>query len=198
MLVDIQKSGTETDYDESNNFTEFAGSTIYGYGLKSKKNIKKKVKLINFCIKISIMTSMVSLITITILLAFFNNNNTCELNQFKEHKPYFLKNTNPTTYSDDDTESELNVYRSCKGIVYSGYCYTFNSEPKSFNDAYDDCEKKNSELPSNNLMNDWISDYLDGTWGEDGNVLFKEKNQELEAIDISDEMRSYYCVRSFF
>ncbi|WVM36519.1 EEV glycoprotein [Sheeppox virus] len=196
MLVDVPRSGTETDYDESNNFTAFTGSTIYGYGLKSKKNIKKKVKLINFCIKISIMTSMVSLITITIILAFFNN--TCELNQFNEQKQYFLKNPNPTTYSDDDTESELNVYRSCKGIVYSGHCYTFNSEPKSFNDAYDDCEKKNSELPSNNLMNDWISDYLDGTWGEDGNVLFKEKNQELEAIDISDEMRSYYCVRSFF
>ncbi|ABQ43598.1 EEV glycoprotein [Tanapox virus] len=179
--VNLDIEGDKLNSNENTN--AFTGSTIYGSKLKKGKNTKsKKNKFFGLCIRISIIISILSLMAITITLSLQVNKykSMVELNKDLNDASVYLSNA------------------ECRGLVYGNNCFIFNSEPKTFDEALRDCNTKNYFLPPTNIMNSWLSDYLEDTWSEEGTSLLKSNIEfNSDDIDISTEMRKYFCVKSF-
>ncbi|AMB18121.1 m121R [Myxoma virus] len=168
------------DADESKDEeAAFIGSTIYGKKLK-KKHLLKKVRCIVILLRVSIVTSIVSLMAIAAMLALQCSN--CEV---------------ITTSARISTYSSIAHYEAstCKGIVFDASCYMFHKEHKTFYEAGADCANQSAVLPFKTPKEHWMWDYLEGTWGVDGYGIVD--SVDLRTYDVSTEMRKYFCVKSF-
>ena len=185
MSVEVNMENVKSE----DNTTSFSGSTIYGNKLKKKTN-KYKSRCLAIGLRIAIITSLLSLIGIATTLALQYN----KCKSVIEHNEQSYNNQDNIT--PDANYNIVKLYKGCQGIVYEYYCLRLVYEPLSFDDAVKSCMKNKGNLPSSDLMKTWLSDYLDGTWGEEGRGLSKEKT--ILEVDISTELRSHFCLESFY
>ncbi|AST09547.1 EEV membrane phosphoglycoprotein [NY_014 poxvirus] len=170
--------------------TSVFSATIYG-SKQSKKNKKKRA--LGLCIRISIIISLVSMISISAFLIV-------KLNQCmsaNESASLTLSTGRVTsgTQHVSSAASDVNNFNKCEGLVYQSNCYTLSTEPKSFDEAKSTCEDDNTTLPSKtDVENNWLINYMDDTWGENGNPIVKEEKDEYD-IDVTTEVRKYFCVK---
>ncbi|AAR07479.1 122R [Yaba monkey tumor virus] len=176
--VNLDTESGELNLGENTN--AFTGSTIYGYKLKKSKN--KRINFFGLFVRILVIISILSLMAITVTLSI-------QVNKYK-----IIMKTNKDLKV---TSSFKKTY--CEGLVYDNNCFIFYAIPKTFDEALYDCNLKNYFLPPISVMSSWISNYLEDTWSEEGTGLLKNNNGLLNTnnIDVSTEMRKYFCVKSF-
>ncbi|AEN03728.1 EEV membrane phosphoglycoprotein [Yokapox virus] len=174
------------DVDEE---TSIFSATVYG-----GKNNKYKKNTLSLYIRLSMIVSLISMISISVFL-------TIKLNKCIsiEDDVYTKPSTNRVVSARQLSSSHnMDIFKKCDGLVYQSYCYILNIEPKSFDDSKTSCEDTNSTLPNKtDVLNNWLINYTDDTWGQDGNPINKEENDVYEA-DVTTEVRKYFCVKKIY
>ncbi|ABI99287.1 EEV glycoprotein [Deerpox virus W-848-83] len=185
--ITMEEGNDKKDVTETAN--SFVGSTIYGPKLKKTKS--KKSKWLSICLRVLVISSILSLMAVATTLALQYSKCKAEYDSITNKQS--LDSYSLVTPDKLDPRFEC---KECQGIMFDGDCYQFNTEHKTFSEASMDCAGKGYSLPATNLMSKWIGDYLESTWGEEGYGLSKERGGNIESPDASTEKRNYFCVKS--
>ncbi|QDJ95106.1 C-type lectin-like EEV membrane phosphoglycoprotein [Hypsugopox virus] len=160
--------------------SSFTGNTIYASKLKKQKSSKRK--WFGVCLRVAVVTSLVTLMGASITLGLEvmklkSMETSCETSSVAA----LVKNSDGTYTT------------HCNGLVHDGDCYTLHTEKKSFVEANEECTKNDSQLPQN-FISSWLKPHLANTWCEDGTVFTVDNN------NVNDEHseRQYYCVKHLY
>ncbi|QED21225.1 EEV membrane phosphoglycoprotein [Borealpox virus] len=173
--------------------TAVFSATVYGDKIHGKN---KRKHVIGLCIRISMVVSLLSMITMSAFLIV-------RLNKCMETNEATITNTvdivassSVSTRKVGTDHSQYKYTESCDGLYYQGSCYILHTDYKSFVDAKANCTAESSTLPNkSDVQATWLIDYIDDTWGSDGNPITKTTS-EYQDSDVSQEVRKYFCVKT--
>ncbi|UPV00404.1 EEV membrane phosphoglycoprotein, C-type lectin -like domain (Cop-A33R) [Cowpox virus] len=180
----------ENDEEQTSVFS----ATVYGDKIQGKN---KRKRAIGLCIRISMVISLLSMITMSAFLIV-------RLNQCMSANEAAITDAAVAVASSSSSSAHRNVaasttqYKhneSCNGLYYQGSCYIFHSDYKSFEDAKANCTAESSTLPNkSDVLTTWLIHYVEDTWGSDGNPITKTTS-DYQDSDVSQEVRKYFCVK---
>ncbi|AOP31632.1 eev membrane phosphoglycoprotein [Skunkpox virus] len=177
----------ENDEEQTSVFS----ATVYGDKIQGKN---KRKRAIGLCIRISMVISLLSMITMSaFLIVKLNQCMSVNTSTTSTAITCPAASASSSAKRTIDTATQL---ESCNGLYYQGSCYVFHSEHKSFDDAKENCTSESSSLPNkSDIQQTWLIDYVEDTWGSDGNPITSTTSEYQEA-DVVDEVRKYFCVKT--
>ncbi|AXN75388.1 EEV membrane phosphoglycoprotein [Orthopoxvirus akhmetapox] len=179
----------ENDEEQTSVFS----ATVYGDKIQGKN---KRKRAIGLCIRISMVISLLSMITMSAFLIV-------RLNQCMSANEAVITDAAVSIAASSSTPrkvaSDTTQYKhkeSCNGLYYQGSCYIFHSDYQLFSDAKANCTAESSTLPNkSDVLTTWLIDYVEDTWGSDGNPITKTTS-DYQDSDVSQEVRKYFCVKT--
>ncbi|SNB54186.1 CPXV168 protein [Cowpox virus] len=178
----------ENDEEQTSVFS----ATVYGDKIQGKN---KRKRAIGLCIRISMVISLLSMITMSAFLIV-------RLSQCMSANEAAITDAVVAVAASSSAHRKVAAsttqYKhneSCNGLYYQGSCYIFHSDYKSFEDAKANCTAESSTLPNkSDVLATWLSEYVEDTWGSDGNPITKTTS-DYQDSDVSQEVRKYFCVK---
>ncbi|ADZ30769.1 EEV membrane phosphoglycoprotein [Cowpox virus] len=181
----------ENDEEQTSVFS----ATVYGDKIQGKN---KRKRAIGLCIRISMVISLLSMITMSAFLIVRLNQcmsaNEAAITDAAVAVAAASSSTNRKVAASSTTQYDHK--ESCNGLYYQGSCYIFHSDYKSFSDAKANCTAESSTLPNkSDVLTTWLIEYVEDTWGSDGNPITKTTS-DYQDSDVSQEVRKYFCVKT--
>ncbi|AOP31843.1 eev membrane phosphoglycoprotein [Volepox virus] len=178
----------ENDEEQTSVFS----ATVYGDKIHGKN---KRKRVIGLCIRISMVISLLSMITMSAFL-IVRLNQCMSVNQGASTTSMSSPVASVLSSSAQrniDTTSSNRQLEICSGLYYQGHCYVLHSEHKSFEEAKANCTSESSSLPNkSDVEHTWIIEYVEDTWGSDGNPITSSRSDYQDA-DVTQEVRKYFC-----
>ncbi|AKJ93783.1 eev membrane phosphoglycoprotein [Raccoonpox virus] len=183
----------ENDEEQTSVFS----ATVYGDKIQGKN---KRRRVIGLCVRISMVISLLSMITMSAFL-IVRLNQCMSANQSASTTDKLSSSTSSLSSSSlqrsIDTTLHKQLEERCSGLYYQGYCYVLHSEHKSFDDAKANCTSESSTLVNkSDVEHTWLIEYVEDTWGSDGNPITTTTSEYQEEADVSVEVRKYFCVKT--